>query len=154
VTAGTKTCPDCAEEVREAANVCRFCGYRFAPLSVAAAAPDAPETRAGSATDDETHEGAPRAKWWDYAILSGVGQFVAVAIVGAYASERVYEHPLPYLLDLLLVTAVLTWILRRPYTGVLKWWRRAIPVLWVLGLVSRVGQSETGAALAQALSAA
>jgi hypothetical protein len=24
-----KTCPDCAEEVRAAANVCRFCGYRF-----------------------------------------------------------------------------------------------------------------------------
>jgi hypothetical protein len=25
----TKTCPDCAEEVKEAAKVCRFCGYRF-----------------------------------------------------------------------------------------------------------------------------
>jgi Uncharacterised protein family UPF0547 len=24
-----KTCPDCAERVKEAANVCRFCGYRF-----------------------------------------------------------------------------------------------------------------------------
>lgn len=29
--AGTyKTCPRCAEEVREAAKVCRFCGYEFA----------------------------------------------------------------------------------------------------------------------------
>lgn len=24
-----KTCPDCAENVLEAANVCRFCGHRF-----------------------------------------------------------------------------------------------------------------------------
>ena len=25
-----KVCPDCAERVLSAANVCRFCGYRFA----------------------------------------------------------------------------------------------------------------------------
>jgi hypothetical protein len=28
-TVATKVCPECAEEVKEAANVCRFCGYRF-----------------------------------------------------------------------------------------------------------------------------
>jgi hypothetical protein len=27
--AETKTCPDCAEDVKAAARVCRFCGYRF-----------------------------------------------------------------------------------------------------------------------------
>jgi hypothetical protein len=26
-----KTCPDCAESVKDAANVCRFCGHRFGP---------------------------------------------------------------------------------------------------------------------------
>jgi hypothetical protein len=29
IWAGTKTCPDCAEPVRTAARVCRFCSYRF-----------------------------------------------------------------------------------------------------------------------------
>jgi hypothetical protein len=28
-TPALKTCPDCAESVRPAARVCRFCGYRF-----------------------------------------------------------------------------------------------------------------------------
>jgi ribosomal protein L32 len=28
--AALKTCPDCAETVRAAANVCKHCGYRFA----------------------------------------------------------------------------------------------------------------------------
>jgi Domain of unknown function (DUF4328)/Uncharacterised protein family UPF0547/Protein of unknown function (DUF2510) len=27
----TKTCPDCAEQVKVAARVCRYCGYRFEP---------------------------------------------------------------------------------------------------------------------------
>jgi Uncharacterised protein family UPF0547 len=26
-----KTCPQCAEEVKPAAKVCRFCGHRFSP---------------------------------------------------------------------------------------------------------------------------
>jgi hypothetical protein len=29
VDSESKTCPDCAEEVKAAARVCRFCGYRF-----------------------------------------------------------------------------------------------------------------------------
>jgi hypothetical protein len=29
IESATKTCPDCAEQVKYLANVCRFCGYRF-----------------------------------------------------------------------------------------------------------------------------
>jgi hypothetical protein len=27
----SKTCPDCAEQIRFAARKCRFCGYRYTP---------------------------------------------------------------------------------------------------------------------------
>jgi hypothetical protein len=37
----TKTCPDCAEEVLEAARKCRFCGYRFDAEEPASPAPTA-----------------------------------------------------------------------------------------------------------------
>ena len=37
---GYKRCPDCAEDVREQAQRCRFCGYSFAPGRPAGAALD------------------------------------------------------------------------------------------------------------------
>ena len=42
-----KTCPDCAEEVKEAARVCRFCGYRFDEPMGAPTPPDAPSEGMG-----------------------------------------------------------------------------------------------------------
>jgi ribosomal protein L40E len=32
--ADTKVCPQCAEEVKDAARECRFCGYQLVPTSL------------------------------------------------------------------------------------------------------------------------
>ena len=33
-TIEVKSCPDCAETILAKANVCRFCGYRFASVGI------------------------------------------------------------------------------------------------------------------------
>lgn len=44
MTADEKTCPDCAENVKSAAKICRFCGHTFA-------APDFLQKVAGHAAE-------------------------------------------------------------------------------------------------------
>ena len=57
---GTKLCPDCAEQVKEAARVCRFCGYRFAASPEPEPRPDQPHqaTAEARASGDPDHDRA------------------------------------------------------------------------------------------------
>jgi hypothetical protein len=126
IEADSKTCPDCAEEIKAPAKVCRYCGYRFDVQT-----PDAVEDSL-----DRTWE-YPGQNWGDYFLWFGLVPMV-FAVLALSGSEAVAEDPLFTLLDLWFGTAVLTWIIRRKYRGFMKWWRRVVTVLWGLAFLSRV----------------
>jgi hypothetical protein len=50
--ASRKTCPDCAEDVRVEARVCRYCGFRFMPIEAGR-----PSTRDETGSDMDTDFG-------------------------------------------------------------------------------------------------
>lgn len=79
-----KTCPDCAESVQDAARVCRYCGYRFAPSDS--------ERGDGTAVDDTGHVGetdpepeAAADEDFGCACLGCFGFILLVVLAGAIA---------------------------------------------------------------------
>lgn len=98
----SRTCPDCAEEVQAAANVCRFCGYRFgistgSPAEAEAAAEAAPVAESAVSTErfaeaasvpdaptaPTTTSGPSSAAW----VLGGTVVVAAVVAVVFFASR-------------------------------------------------------------------
>jgi len=130
-THDVKVCPDCAEEVKSAALVCRFCGYRFTANEKAVA--DEPPAR-----DSKGRSMPPR---------DMVVWFVGVPLIWlvlAFSVTTVYEDPFGPLFDLWLLAAIGSWLLRRPYGGWAIKWRWAIVVVWLLIVISEVERQSTG----------
>ena len=86
--AGSKTCPDCAEEVRVAARKCRFCGYAFEETESATWAfstPAAPRAQSRRRWTSTGSLAVAAVVLGGLAILSGFGGNSAVLLLGIVA---------------------------------------------------------------------
>lgn len=82
VAEGTKTCPECAEEVKAAANVCRFCGHRFD----ATAKPTAP-----TAPDSEASENLALLGYLFAVLFPIVGLIIGIVLLGRGRSRAGWQ---------------------------------------------------------------
>lgn len=81
VSTDSKTCPDCAEHVKAAARICRFCGHRFEVAPFPAAAP----------REESSQPAAARSRALVIAALTVLGvaaALIAVVILAAAPDDR------------------------------------------------------------------
>lgn len=88
---GTKLCPRCAERVKSAAKVCRFCGHEFAEEPASAQPPTPARTQ--STWDDHLVRNATF-------IVVGVAVLCLLVIIIAVAMQPPATMQLSYLPDL------------------------------------------------------
>ena len=108
---GTKACPDCAEQVQPAAQVCRFCGYRFdlgvpgaAAIAVASEQAEQEKARERAAASPKSPAGAAVLSL----VIGGLGQLyvgevtrglayfamIGISVVAGYATDTSGPGPI------------------------------------------------------------
>lgn len=94
--AETKTCPRCAEEVKAAAVVCRFCGHRFDRGAAPAQLPPKPEGPPPEAVTKHLRPGEELFVWSDGYLWAASGRVAVTSdrILFVDLGGAVHDHPL------------------------------------------------------------
>ena len=80
-----KTCPDCAEDVKDAAKVCKHCGYRWPDAAAESPPPVVTAASDAEPSAQERRSGPPR---WLFPVL---GLFAVAALLAALLGDESTE---------------------------------------------------------------
>ena len=150
-SADVKTCPDCAEDVKIAARVCRFCGYRFDRDGSTSEHAAAAATGAETADAVEATPGATPRDWRHLLLLAASGLIWLLTIpplaTALKEDESTEDLILSYLAAIIFSLAVAvairftyTHLRKRPFMFTSPWLFVIATVISLLSVLG--GQSE------------